>query len=172
MKEGVEMPKRHYINEDQVKELKNARKKNKDKNVEKRLKTLLLHAEGKTREETALQTGFAKTYITKLVSKYCNQGLSAIVDNHYPGNRRNLSFEEEQALLDKFKEQAEQGQMVEISKIKKAYEEAIGRSIDSSHGQIYRILARHDWRKVMPRSKHPNKASDEEIESSKKLTIR
>jgi len=39
-----------------------------------------------------------------------------------------------------------------------------------SSGQIYRVLHRHDWRKVMPRSRHPKKASEEVIATSKKLT--
>ena len=29
----------------------------------------------------------------------------------------------------------------------------------------------HDWRSVMPRSKHPNKADEATVEASKKLTI-
>lgn len=48
-----------------------------------------------------------------------------------------------------------------------AYEERVGHSIGSS--QIYRVLERHGWRKVMPRSKHPKKASEEVIAISKKL---
>ena len=30
------------------------------------------------------------------------------------------------------------------------------------------VQKRHNWRKVMPRSKHPQKADEEEIEASKK----
>ena len=37
---------RYHISEEQVEELERARKKNKDKNIEKRLKALLMHAEG------------------------------------------------------------------------------------------------------------------------------
>ena len=160
---------RYHISEEQVSELEGARKKNKDKNIEKRLKALLLHAEGKKREEIAQQTGFVKTYISELVSKYCNRGIASIVENHYPGNRRNLSFAEEEALLEPFKKAAAAGQIVEVSAIKRAYEEAIGRPL-KSHGQIYYVLKRHKWRKVMPRSKHPNKAREEAIDASKKLT--
>jgi transposase len=160
---------RYHISEEKVVELERARKNNKDKNVEKRLRALLLHAEGKKREEVALQTGFVKTYISELVSKYCNKGIAAIVENHYPGNRRNLSFAEEESLLKPFRKAAESGQIVEVGEIKRAYEEAIGRSLENVHGQIYYVLGRHNWRKVMPRSKHPNKASEEAIEASKKL---
>jgi hypothetical protein len=33
------------------------------------------------------------------------------------------------------------------------------------------LLERHDWRMVMPRGKHPKKASEAEIEASKKLKL-
>ena len=164
------MPKRYHINEEQARELERARKENKDKNVERRLRALLLHAEGKTREKIAEVTGFVKSYISELVSKYCNQGISTIIENNYHGNHRNMSYEEEEALLEPFRKAAEAGQLVEVSEIKRAYEEAIGRSLENNHGQIYNVLKRHGWRKVMPRSKHPNKASEEAIKASKKLT--
>ncbi len=75
-----------------------------------------------------------------------------------------MSFEEEATFLEQFKEK---GQLVEISEIKEAYDKAIGHK--SGSAQIYRVLHRHGWRKVMPRSKHPQKASNEAIEASKKL---
>lgn len=165
------MSKRYQISEEQIHELERLRKRNKDKNVEKRIKALLLHASGKSREQIAEQTGYAKTYISELVSRYCKQGLSAVDGGNYKGNHRNLSFAEEEALLEPFRKAAEAGQIVEVSEIKKAYDTAIGRSTDRDHGRIYRILARHGWRKVMPRSKHPNKASEEACNASKKLTL-
>ena len=164
------MPRRYHISKEQVEEIEKERKKNKDKNVDQRLKALILHAEGKKRAEIAEKTDFAKTYISVLVSKYCTKGLSAIVENHYNGNHRNLSFTEEEELLKPFRKAADAGQIVEVSEIKRAYEEKLGRSLESHHGQIYYVLHRHGWRKVMPRSQHPNKASEEAIEASKKLT--
>ena len=162
---------RYNITKEQKSELEEARRKTKDKNVDRRLKALIMRAEGKRSKEISQATEYHPSYISELASKYCKEGLSQIVDNHYCGNRRSMSFAEEEALLETFKTAAESGQVVEVSEIKKAYEKAIQRSLDSSHGQIYRVLARHGWRKLMPRSKHPNKASDEEIESSKKLTL-
>ena len=164
------MPKRYEISDEQEAELTHARKRNTEKHREKRLEVLLLHAEGKSRAAIAAKTGFCKPYISNLVSRYCHHGIGVIMDNNYRGNNRNMSFEEEAALLEPFKKAAEAGQLVEISEIKAAYEKALGRSIDSSHGHVYRVLHRHGWRKVMPRSKHPKKASEEAIEASKKLT--
>ena len=78
-----------------------------------------------------------------------------------------MSFEEEAAILAPFKARAEKGELVEISEIETAYQQAVGHSIGTS--QIYYVLHRHGWRKVMPRSRHPKKASEEVIETSKKL---
>ena len=49
--------------------------------------------------------------------------------------------------------------MVEISEIAKAYQSTVDHPV--SNGQIYFVLHRHGWRKVMPRSKHPKKAGKE-----------
>ena len=147
--------------------IKAARKKNKDKRVEKRLHALELRANGKSAEEVSAATGFHKAYISRLTAKYRSGGIEAIVENHCGGNHRNMSAEEEALLLKPFQEEAEKGQIVEVSKIKAQYEEAVGHSIGGS--QIYYVLKRNGWRKVMPRSKHPKKASEEAIAASKKL---
>ena len=80
-----------------------------------------------------------------------------------------MSYADEEALLAPFKAQAEAGNLVEISEIEEAYRKAVGHSIGTS--QIYYVLHRHGWRKVMPRSRHPKKADEEVIATSKKLTI-
>jgi len=164
------MPKRHYISEVEVVGIEKARKKNKDKTIDKWLEVLLLHAAGKKREEIAAKTGFKKQYITELVGEYKREGLEHFSQKHYKGNHRNMSYAEEEAMLEPFKEKAAAGQIIEVSEILAAYENKIGRSAGSK-SQIYYVLARHGWRKVMPRSKHPKKASEEEINSSKKLTL-
>ena len=79
-----------------------------------------------------------------------------------------MSLTEEEAFISEYKDLAERGQIIEVGAIKAAYEAKVGHTIGG--GQIYNVLARQGWRKVMPRSKHPKKASDEEIASSKKLT--
>ena len=165
------MVKRHYISEEEVVEIKKVQKGNKDKTIDKWLEVLVLHAAGEKRSEISSKTGFSKQYITDLVSEYKRVGLKEYSAKQYKGNNRNLSFSEEETLLEIFKKQAEKGQVIEVSTIKKAYEEKLGREIKSK-GHIYYILDKHGWRKVMPRSKHPNKANNEEIESSKKLTLR
>lgn len=165
------MPRTYSFSQEQITELKEARKRNKDKNVEKRIKALLLRAEGIKRRDVAIQTGYEISYISQLTTKYQNNGISAIVDNHYGGNHRNMSFSEEEKLLQPFVERAKAGQMVEVREILSAYEVALGRTFEKDHGRIYRVLERHGWRKVMPRSEHPNKATEETINVSKKLKV-
>lgn len=78
-----------------------------------------------------------------------------------------MSIEEEKEFLSTYTKQAEAGQIIDLNELKAAYIEKVGHSIGGS--QIYRMLERHGWRKLMPRSKHPQKASNEAIEASKKL---
>lgn len=159
---------KYEITAEQLIEIEKARRENKNKRVENRLKVLVLRGKGKTLAEISEATGFHRSNVSRLLALYRESGLSALVDNHYTGNRRNMSFEEETALLEKFKQEAESGHLVDVREIKAAYEEKVGHRIGGT--QIYYVLNRHGWRKVMPRSKHPNKASEEDIAASKKLT--
>lgn len=164
----MNMASRYKFSEEQIKEIEQARKDNQDKRVEARLKALELRAKGADAREISAATGFHASSVTRLVAKYRDKGIEAIAGNHYGGNRRNMSVSEEAAILAPFKERAEKGELVEISEIAKAYQATVDHPV--SNGQIYFVLHRHGWRKVMPRSKHPKKASEEEIAASKKLT--
>ena len=156
---------KYEITAEQKQEIEEARQKNKDKRVEAKLKALSLRADGLKSKAIGEATGFHPAYVSTIVSKYIRGGMEAIVGNHYRGNRRNMSFEDEETLLEPFMQQAARGQLLDTAELEKRYEEAVGHRIGS--GQIYRVLQRHDWRKVMPRSKHPKKASGEVIETSK-----
>ena len=164
----INMASRYKFSEEQIKEIEQARKDNKDKRAEARLKALELRAKGADSSEVSKATGFHASSVTRLVAKYRDHGIEAISGNHYGGNHRNMSVEEEAAILAPFKERAEKGELVEIGEIAKAYQAAVDHPV--SNGQIYFVLHRHGWRKVMPRSRHPQKASEEEIAASKKLT--
>ena len=154
--------KRYTFTLEETQEIKAARKKNRDKNVEKRLAALEMRAEGKQNKEIREKTGFHTQYI--MVGG--QDALFSITESHYHGNHRNLSYAEEEALLEPFRLDSNAGKTVSVHDIETAYREAVGHSIGTS--QIYYVLHRHGWRKVMPRSKHPKKASDEVIEASKK----
>lgn len=160
--------KKYTFTEEEKEELQRYRKQNRDKKVEKRLEALMLRAEGKGNREISEKTGFHTQYITVLVSRYKANGIESITGNHYHGNRRNLSIEEERQLLEPFCQAGEAGQIISVGEIKAEYQKTVGHDIGSA--QIYRVLHRHGWRKIMPRSRHPKKASEEVIATSKKLT--
>lgn len=161
------MAKSYEISQSQLQEIEAERKKNRNKNVERRLYVLVMRAEGKSLEEISEKTGYHISTASKLIARYMRDGISAIAENHYKGNRRNMSFEEEAAILAPFIERAERGEMVDIKEIAAAYQKAVSHKVSDT--QIYYVLHRHGWRKIMPRSRHPKKASEEAIEASKKL---
>ena len=161
------MAKSYEISPSQLLEIEAARKKNRNKNVERRLYVLVMRAEGKSLEEISEKTGYHISTASKLIARYMRDGISAIAENHYKGNRRNMSFEEEAAILAPFIERAERGEMVDIKEIAAAYQKAVPHKVSDT--QIYYVLHRHGWRKIMPRSRHPKRASEEAIEASKKL---
>ena len=163
------MASRYKFSDEEIRSIERSRKINKDKRAETRLKALELRAKGASAKEVSEQTGLHTGTVTHLVAKYRSRGLEAISGNHYGGNHRNMSTEEEAAILAPFKERAAKGELVSVSEITKAYQDKVDHPISS--GQIYYVLHRHGWRKVMPRSKHPKKASDEEIAASKKLRL-
>lgn len=163
----IKMKTKLIFTEEQLAEIKAARKANKNKNTERRLQILELRASGTTIIKTAEMTSTNRSYVSKVVRKYFDEGLEAVMKDHRRSNRYNMTFQEEEEFLKPFVKRAEAGQIVEVSEIKSAYEEKVGHRIGG--GQIYYVLRRHNWRKVMPRSKHPNKASEEVIETSKKL---
>ena len=164
------MGKGYEITEENARELRTAMKKEPLSRLYRRMEAVALRGEGKSNGEVAQITKFNEKYVSQLVSLYANEGLESLSkDKRKGGNHRNLTRQQEEKLLEGFRGIAESGQIITASEIKKKYDEAIGRETKPTF--IYSVLSRHEWRKVMPRSQHPNKASDEEIESSKKLSI-
>jgi transposase len=163
------MAKTYEISKEQAEEVAAVRKSVKDKRADKRLHAVQLRGEGLKNVEIAQKLDTSAKVVSRWVSAYVTSGIEALLGGKRGGNRRNMSESEEEAFLSDFKKKAEEGQIIEVSEIKAAYEKKVGHTIGGS--QIYRVLHRHTWRKVMPRSKHPNKASDEAIEASKKLTL-
>lgn len=163
------MPKTYKITEKQMAEIKKYRKINKDKAVDKRLRAVQLRGEGYNDKEIANLVESHPTVVSRWVCRYVKFGISALLKGKHGGNNRNLSLDEESKFVAEFKEKAEKGQYVTVKEIKIAYCEKIGH--ECGKGQIYRVLKRQGWRKIVPRKEHPNKASEAEIEASKKLTF-
>ena len=123
-------------------------------------------ANGKTAQEIAEITGYTRSTVQDMISIYHKQGLEPFLYRKRPGNHRKLSAEEEKELLSTFEADAKAGKMLIVADIHRAYEEKVGTRVTLK--TVYNMLHRNGWRKIMPRSKHPNKASDEDIEAYKK----
>ena len=134
---------KYVFGENDIQVIQAARRKNRDKNVERRLRALELKAQGYTGKEIAAITGYNSLYISKLAAKYHTGGLEAILGNHYKGNHRNMSLEEEAAFLEQFMDESNGGRITDVPAVKAAYDKEIGH--ETGHGQIYYVLHRHGW---------------------------
>jgi len=107
-----------------------------------------------TPEQIALALGLQKHTVQQNQSTYFKKGETALIGKGKGGDyHRNLSIEEEIKLLAPFIEQAKNGGVLVVTDIKKAYEKQVGYEVPKS--TIYRMLTRHGWRKIVPRSQHP-----------------
>ena len=68
-------------------------------------------------------------------------------------NRAHLTVEEEAKMLDKVLKDAPRGGVIVIPALHTAFEQHMGHKVDLS--TLYRILARHGWRKLAPDTAHP-----------------
>jgi transposase len=118
----------------------------------------------------ATQLGVSRPFVAKISSLYKRFGPPGL-ETIGPGGRRNayLSQDEETVFLAPFLERAAQGDIVTVKLIHLAFEQHIGHTVDDS--TIYRLLQRHQWRKVMPRSYHPD-ADPEAQATFKKTSVR
>lgn len=155
------------ISDEEIEKIKAVERAKKDKNVARKLRILVLQHAGKTVKEIADMVGLCETQVYRLIEEYRRVGLEEYSRKKYGGNHRLLSWKEEEEILSGFKAQAEAGKVVRVQEIKAAFDKRLGK--DTGRAYIYNVLKRHKWRKVMPRSRHPKKASEAEIEASKKL---
>lgn len=119
-------------------------------------------------QEIALHTGVSVTTVQRVVSLYNRVGAAAIETPGKGGRRHQyLSVPEEKVFLAPFFAQAERGEIATVAQIQRAYEAKVGHEVDDS--TIYRLLARHDWRKLMPRPRHPK--ADPQAQAQFKKTL-
>ncbi len=159
------MPKTYTISKEQAEEIKEYRKQIKNKFTDRRMYAVQLRGEGMRNKDVAEKLDVDPRMVSKWVRQYHEGGISYL--NKPVGGRHNenMTLEEESKFLEEWKEKAEKGQIIEVKEIKKEYEKRTKAS--KSKGHIYTVLHRHGWRKVKPRSRHPKKASNENIEESK-----
>lgn len=135
--------------------------------VQKRLLALKLKAVDDLRSDEAGKiAGVHETSVNRIVNRYLKEGIQAITGVRHHHEHRYMSMEEENNFLAQFQSRSEAGQIIQTREIHQAYEKAVGHPV--TRNMIYYLLHRHKWRKVMPRSRHEKKASEEAIEAYKK----
>ncbi len=113
-------------------------------------------ADPRTAAEIALHVGVSKGFVRKVIQQYNRQGEIGL-STPGKGGRHNcyLSWQQEKQLIEPFKEKARRGQVATAMQIKLAYEKECGFSVHKT--TIYRLLERHQWRKIVPRPTDPKK---------------
>jgi transposase len=105
-------------------------------------------AQPRKAEEIARHCGVSKATVHQVISTYNRWGVIA-VETPGKGGRRHqyLTLEEEVQFLTPFFARAEEGLLTTTAEIWRAFEARVGHHVDDS--TIYRLLDRHDWRKLM-----------------------
>jgi len=136
-----------------------------------RVQCLWLRASlGLNHQQVAQAIGWSPSRVKQVWSVYFKDGPQALLGVGRGGRRRqNLTLAEEEKLLAGLEPTAKAGGILVVQTVKDAYERALGRAVP--HSTVYRMLARHGWRKIMPRPRHP-KNDPAKIEGFKKNSAR
>ena len=115
----------------------------------------------------ALHTGVSVPTVRVVIAQYNRSGPAAL-NTPGKGGRRNEyeTLAAERAFLAPFFAHAARGQIATAAEIQRAWEAQLGHPVHQS--TVYRLLARHGWRKRVPRPTHPQ--ADPEQQSAFKKT--
>jgi len=116
---------------------------------------ILLPAQtGATLVQTAALLGVGRASVGRLQARFRGATRAEPQARNWGGRRNALmSSKEEGEFLAPWLESAKAGGMLVVSPLRAALSERLGRPIKPS--VVYRLLARHGWRKVAPDTKHP-----------------
>jgi len=108
-----------------------------------------------TLEETAVLLGVGRATVPRLQQRFRQGGKVARASRKRWGGRRRalLTLDEEKAFLAPWVEHARSAGVLVVSPLRAALAEQLGRKIAPS--VVYRLLARHGWRRVAPDTQHP-----------------
>jgi len=120
-----------------------------------------------TYSETAKLLGIGVATVVRNHRDISNQVAgNTTVKSSWGGRRRQtLSLQDEAQFLSEWIAKAEQGGILVVPPIHAALEQRLGRVVAAS--TVYRILARHGWRKVEPDTCHPKQNIEAQEEFKK-----
>jgi len=110
---------------------------------------------GATLEQTAMALGVGRATVGRCQAKVRRRLTHpAELDPAWGGRRQaSMSVEEEREFLQPWAVSAADGGMLIVAPLRAALAQRLGHPI--SHSVVYRLLARHGWRKVAPDTRHP-----------------
>ncbi len=127
---------------------------------------------GLSLEQTADVLGISLSWTCKLRTRFAR---GEVIEpgskcGHRP--RQNLTAEEEAEFLTPFLEEAKSGGILIVNGIKQALDKRLGREVALS--SVYKLLHRHNWRKLAPDKRHPKAdvAAQEEFKKNSRTPSR
>ena len=140
----------------QIRELKTALRWKIPAAQRQRIQMVLLRESDMTQLAIAAAMGVSLSTVNRAHMAYDRGGIKALKPKPIGGRQReNMTLSQEEALLAQFGRAAGAGEMLNIHDLKAAYEQTIGHP--TSNSTVYNLLARHGWRKLMPRPFHPRR---------------
>src|ERR1035438_5807082 len=122
---------------------------------------------GATLEQTAAVLGVGRATVPRLPAALRKHKWARPNPTRNWGGRRKslLTQKEEVAFLKPWLESAATGHLVVVSPIRAALAHRLGQPVKPS--VVYRLLARHGWRKVAPDTRHPKSKPEVQEEGEK-----
>jgi transposase len=131
-----------------------------------RWQAIYLTMKGLRAEIVAEYLGTTQGTVHQWIYQYNHYGPESFILQGRGGRRFGfLKLEEEKALLEDMRTNAEHGKIITAFAIREHIEKRVGKSVSKDY--LYDLLHRHGWRKIMPRPRHP-KANKERQEEFKK----
>lgn len=108
-----------------------------------------------TLEDSAAALGVGRATVVRLQARLRRTlAKTTEVQPKWGGRRRaSMSIEEEREFLAPWAKQSDEGGVLVVSPLRAALAQELGRAVAAS--VVYRMLARHGWRKVAPDTRHP-----------------
>jgi transposase len=108
-----------------------------------------------TLEQTAAVLGVGRATVARYQSRLRERVARPSRPQPQWGGRRRaaMSLEEERRFLEPWAKLSAEGGMLVVSPVRAALAQELGHPVASS--VVYRLLARHGWRKVAPDTRHP-----------------
>lgn len=124
-----------------------------------RVRCIRLLALGWKAQDVAEAVGLSCSSVYRRKAEFLSEGESSLLTDGWGGRRHGvLTRAEEADFVAHFEEAARQGQMVTASAMLSELARRCGKPANTT--TLYRILARHGWRKVVPRPRHPDADPD------------